>query len=67
MYGRMQESGHIEGILLIYILAMWNQCPLLFHSESLGIASLGVAAVAEGLSFINSYEFEGKKHIIGII
>ena len=51
MYGSMQESGLIESILLIYILAMWNQRPLLFHSESLGIASLGVAAVAEGLSF----------------
>ena len=51
MYGRMQESGLIESILLIYTLVMWSQCPDLFHSSSSGIAPLGVAAVAEGLSF----------------
>ena len=52
MYGRMQESGLIESILLIYTLVMWSQCPDLFHSSSSGIAPLGVAAVTDGCNLL---------------
>ena len=47
MYGKMQESGLTEIILLICTSALWGQGPVLSHPESPQGAWLGVAVVAD--------------------
>ena len=53
----MQESGLIEIIPLICILAIEGQYPAFFHPESPQGAQLGAAAVADSLVATTSFVY----------
>ena len=56
MFGKMRESGLIEIIPLMCASAVWGQCPVFLHPESL-LGAAGVAAGADGLMPPRSFAY----------